>query len=71
MSDYNYCWSQRNVGEIEFYYPKDEGGEELILLLKVTERTSLQESELLLLLPLQVEVRLLPISLHQGYLLPY
>lgn len=55
---------------MEFYYPEDGGGEELVLLLKVTERTSLEESELLFLLPVQVEVGLLPISLHQDCLLP-
>lgn len=54
--------AERSVGKTEFYYPKDGGQEELILLWEVTESASLGESELLLLLPAEMEVRLLPLG---------
>lgn len=62
--------AKRSVGEIEFYYPKDQDGGETNPVM-VTEKTSLGESELLLLLPVQMAVRVLPlepVSLPCAYL---
>lgn len=62
--------AKRSVGEIEFYYPKDQDGGETNPVM-VTEKASLGESELLLLLPVQIAVRLLPlepVSLPCAYL---